>query len=141
MSFIQPMFETHPVSPSSDDGRALECITACYACAEACNVCADACLAEEDVSGLRACIRKDLDCADVCLATARVISRLTATGKDLAGALLRACATTCYLCAAECEAHGEHMGHCAICAKACRRCGDACEDLLREPADGEALPA
>jgi hypothetical protein len=140
MSCIKQMFESHPVTPASDEKCAVECITASYSCAEACNACADACLAEEAVERLRSCIRKNLDCADICLATARVVSRLTATDKDLAGALLRACATACYLCAAECAVHGEHMKHCAVCAKACRRCGDACEDLLREPAAVESLP-
>jgi hypothetical protein len=140
MSYIQEMLESHPVKPASDAGKARECIIACHACAEACTACADACLAEENVEHLRSCIRKNQDCADVCLATARVVSRLTATDKDLVGAVLRACATVCYLCAAECGSHGGHMEHCAICATACRRCGNACEDLLREPADAEPLP-
>lgn len=141
MSYIAQMFASHPVTPASDATKATECIATCYACAEACNACADACLAEKDLTAVRRCIRKNQDCADICLATARVISRLTDTDKDLAGALLRACMTACYLCAAECEGHAAHMEHCAICAHACRRCGDACADLLREPAVDEGIPA
>lgn len=140
MSYIKDLFRSHPIAPASDADIALECIVACYACAEACNACADACLAETDVERMRSCIRKDLDCSDVCLATARVISRLTATDKDLAGALLRACRTACSLCAVECESHAGHMEHCAICAQACRRCVSACIELLGEPAEQEELP-
>src|SRR5438067_11542226 len=105
MSYIKSMFETHPVNPSSDHAINIECITACYSCAEACNACADACLGEENVRHQVPCIRLDLDCADICLATARIISRLTATNKELAGGQLRACAEACRICAAECEKH------------------------------------
>jgi len=134
MSSIAKMFETHPVRPSSDHATAIECITACYACAEACNACADACLGEPSPGHLVACIRLDEDCADICLATARVISRLTATDKTVAGALLRACETACDLCAKECGEHGGKMPHCAVCAAACQRCADACRHLLKEAA-------
>lgn len=132
MSYIQQMFESHPFDPASDHTTACECITACYACAEACNACADACLGEENVAAQRACIRLDLDCADICLATARVVTRLTATDKELVGAQLRACACACRICAEECEKHAAHMKHCAICAEACRRCAAACAELLQE---------
>jgi len=132
MSYIKSMFAAHPVKPSSDQGVAIECITACYSCAEACNACADACLGEENVKHQVKCIRLDLDCGVVCLATAKIVSRLTATDKDLVGAQLRACATACRICAAECEQHAGKMEHCRICAEACRRCEKACEALLAQ---------
>lgn len=130
MSYIDQMLSSHPVKPSSDHKLAVECITATYSCAEACNACADACLGEKEVHHQIACIRLDQDCADICLATARVISRLTATNKELVGAQLRACAAACGLCAEECERHAEMMEHCRICAEACRRCEKACHALL-----------
>lgn len=132
MSYIKQMFEAHPFEPASDHTRAVECITAAYSCAEACNACADACLGEDNVAGQVACIRADLDCADICLATAKIVSRITATDRELVGAQLRACAHACRLCAQECEKHAPHMKHCAICAEACRRCEAACLELLKE---------
>jgi hypothetical protein len=133
MSYIKQMFDSHPVTPSSDRKIALECITACYACAEACNACADACLGEPmGVGELVSCIRHNQDCADVCVATARVVSRLTRTDKVLVGALLRACSQACRLCAAECDQHADMMTHCKVCAGACERCETACEALLTE---------
>lgn len=132
MSYIKQMFDSHPVTPSSDRAIAIECITACYSCAEACNACADACLAEKDVAQMVECIRDCNDCADVCLATARIISRFTRTDKNLAGAQLRACIEACRICGATCEQHGSKNGHCGICAEACHRCARACEALLAE---------
>lgn len=132
MSYIKQMFEAHPFDPDSDHTRAVECIVAAYSCAEACNACSDACLGEENVAAQVACIRTNLDCADICLATARVVTRLTATNRELVGAQLRACAQACRLCAGECEKHATHMKHCAICAEACRRCESACVDLGKE---------
>ncbi len=54
---------------------------------------------------LAKCIRTDLDCADVCEATGRVLSRHTGY-------------------------HAETHEHCRIGAEACRRCGQACRDLI-----------
>ena len=130
MSYIKQMFESHPVNPSSDHAKVLECITACYSCTEACNACADACLGEKDVAGSVSCIRDCHDCADVSLATARIISRFTRTDFNLAGAQLRACIQASESCGAECARH--QMEHCRVCAEACRRCGQACEALLAE---------
>lgn len=132
MSYIRQIFESHPIDPSSNHDVDIECIAACFACSEACNVCADACLAESNLAELVGCIRNNLDCADICLATARVISRLTATNKEMAGSLLRACADACRICGAECSRHGEKMVHCKICAEACQRCAAACESLLSQ---------
>jgi hypothetical protein len=132
MSYIKQMFDSHPVTPSSDRGVAIECITACYSCTEACNACADACLGEKEVAHMIECIRSCTDCADVCLATARIISRFTRTDKKLAGAQLRACITACEICAGNCEEHGAKEEHCRVCAEACRRCAKACAALLEE---------
>ena len=130
MSYIKQMFETHPVDPSSDHSKALECITAAYSCAEACNACADACLGERDPIEMRDCIRTCLDCTDICIATSKIASRLTATNKELVGIQLRACRDVCEICATTCEKHGSHCEHCRICAEACRRCATACNELL-----------
>jgi hypothetical protein len=132
MSYIKEMFAAHPVNPSSDHGKIIECITACYSCTEACNACADACLGEENVAHQVPCIRSCNDCADVCLATARIMSRFTRTDFQLAGAQLRACITACESCAAECQKHDDKMQHCRVCTEACRLCAEACRALLAE---------
>jgi hypothetical protein len=132
MSYIKQMFSTHPVDPSSDHSKAIEAITAVYSCAEACTACADACLGEEDPKEMRDCIRSCTDCADICIATGRILSRLTATNKEIAGAQLRACRTACEISAGICGAHGSHCEHCRICEEACRRSAAACKASLGE---------
>ncbi|MDX2082070.1 MAG: four-helix bundle copper-binding protein [Terrimicrobiaceae bacterium] len=134
---IPSLFDSHPVEPGSDRSVAIDCLRALTDCAGACNVCADACLSEGDPASLRGCIRTCLDCSDVCAAAARVIGRLTATDKDLAGVVLRACARVCRICAKACSDHAEHMRHCSLCAQSCLECAGACEDLLAEPAIDE----
>jgi hypothetical protein len=36
----------------------------------------------------------------------------------------------CRACAVECERHAAHHDHCRVCAEVCRRCEQACGDLL-----------
>ena len=36
----------------------------------------------------------------------------------------------CLACAEECDQHAEHHEHCRLCAEVCRRCKNACDDLL-----------
>ncbi|HEY4283438.1 MAG TPA: four-helix bundle copper-binding protein [Chthoniobacterales bacterium] len=132
MNYIEEMFETHPVKPTSNHPVSIECIAACYACTAACNACADACLGEKDVAAMVDCIRDCNDCADVCLATARIMSRFTRTDFKLAGAQLRACIQACHACGEVCQKHGSKMGHCRVCAEACARCLKACDALLAE---------
>ncbi|HVL83343.1 MAG TPA: hypothetical protein VM367_03485 [Pseudonocardia sp.] len=77
------------------------------------------------------CIRLNLDCADVCATTGRVLSRRTTAEPELIRAVPTARARACRTCGAECARHGEAgMRHCAVCAGSCRRCEQACEQLL-----------
>ena len=131
MTHVQRMVETNPSGPIVDAGTLVECIEACFDCAQACTACADACLGEQDIQTLVRCIRLDLDCADVCEATGKILSRQTAFEPEMAHAALQACARACRLCGDECEQHAEHgMEHCRACAAACRRCESACNNLL-----------
>lgn len=126
------MLQTHPqVETVAVDRQALiDCIEACYRCAQTCTACADACLGESMVEELVACIRLNLDCADVCAATGNLLSRQTSANWQLIQAQLRACATACQLCGAECERHADMHEHCRVCAEMCRQCEDACRRLL-----------
>jgi hypothetical protein len=119
-----------PVDPSSDHSKAIECITAAYSSAEACNACADACLGEDDPALKFNAFARVWIVRTSAWRTAKIVSRMTATNKELVGAQLRACQTACDICAAESGKHGEHMEHCRICAEACTRCARACEALL-----------
>lgn len=129
MKTLQRMFETHP-SPASDAGdEAFALVTAASECVALCTTCADACLSEDDPSGMRDCIRLNLDCADICGTTARLFTR---PGKQDAATLraqLDACAKACTACAEECQDHADSMEHCRICAEVCRACADACEGM------------
>jgi uncharacterized membrane protein len=76
------------------------------------------------------CIRLCLDCADICTTTAGVTSRQTDYDANVTRPLLQACAAVCKSCGDECERHATMHAHCLVCAEACRRCEQACRDLL-----------
>jgi hypothetical protein len=125
------MLDTYPREFSLERDLLVPCIEACSDCAESCTQCADDCLAEEMVQELTACIRLNLDCADICAATRRVVSRQTGYDPELTSAVLRACIEACRKCGDECEIHAAHgMEHCKVCAAECRRCEQACQELL-----------
>lgn len=131
MTVADQMLATHPkVGFAGAQDALLRCIEACVECAQACTACADACLGEGMVAELVTCIRKNLDCADICATTGAVLSRQTAPDVATVRALLEACRTACASCAAECEQHADMHEHCRVCAESCRRCEQACTDLL-----------
>jgi len=131
MSQTAAMLESYPADLGGIDQDALAaCIDACFQCAQVCTACADACLSEEMVAELTKCIRTDLDCADICAASGSVLSRHTGYDANLTKVVLEAGRTVCASCAAECEGHAGMHEHCRICAESCRRCEQACADLL-----------
>jgi hypothetical protein len=125
---VAELLAAHPQATPSE--ALVRCIEECFACVVACTSCVDADLAEEDVEDLRNCIRLCLDCADVCEATGQVLTRQTSPEPRLVRSVLEACLLACRLCAEECERHAAHHEHCSICAETCRRCEQACADLL-----------
>jgi hypothetical protein len=131
MSAAAQMLESYPKDLGTVDREALRaCIEACMECAETCTACADACLSEDMVAELTTCIRTNMDCADICDATGRVLSRHTGYDANLTRAMLEACVTACKSCGDECSAHADMHGHCRVCAESCRRCEQACRDLM-----------
>ncbi|GAA4777178.1 four-helix bundle copper-binding protein [Citricoccus nitrophenolicus] len=128
---VSSMLETYPKDLGNIDRQKLdECIQACFECAQTCTACADACLAEDMVAELTRCIRLNLDCADICEATGRVLSRQTGNNAEVTRSLLAACRDACTACGEECAQHADMHGHCKVCAEACRRCEQACTELL-----------
>ena len=87
-------------------------------------------LSEDDVDDLTKCIRTCLDCADICATTSPALSRQTGYDPILTKAALEACVTACKASGEECARHAEHHLHCRICAEVCRRCEQACRDLV-----------
>lgn len=130
MAKAQEMLETYPRSFNVDADLLARTIEALVECANTCTQCADACLSESDVADLAKCIRLNLDCADVCVATSRVASRQTEYDANLTRAQLDSCVVACGACADECARHADHHEHCRICADSCRRCEQACNELL-----------
>ena len=134
-SSLSRMLQTHPqIGQSPFDLTALtECIDGCFECAQVCTSCADACLGETEHAGhLTHCIRLNLDCADICTTTGRALIRQTQPEMNVIRAQLQACLTACKACGDECQGHAEKMDmkHCAVCAEACRRCEQACQQML-----------
>ena len=99
-------------------------------CAQACTACADDCRSDPHVAELVTCIRRCLDCADSCTATLRVVSRQTQDDANLTRPQLPACVAACSSCGDECQRHAGMHAHCRVCAEACRRCQQACTQLL-----------
>ena len=127
---VRDIIERHP-RPAGVDRELLSlCVEACVDCSAACTSCADACLGEPDVPELVRCVRLNLDCADVCDAAGRVVSRQTEPDRGVLRAAIEACIVICRACGDECERHAAHHDHCRVCAEACRRCEQACSDLL-----------
>ena len=125
------MISAHPDVKGSISEPLINCIEACFACAQTCTSCADACVAEAEVTGLRQCIRLNLDCAAVCNAIGNIMARSNKAGhRQLLEAQLANCIAFCRACADECRRHGEMHRHCAVCAEACTACAEACNDML-----------
>lgn len=118
--------------PSPQPALITAAIRACMDCALSCTTCADACLSESSPDRLRDCIRLCLDCAEVCVTTASVLTRRTAERRQLQQELLAVCATACRLCGEECQMHADHHDHCRACAEACLACAEACQRALGE---------
>lgn len=120
---IQTILESH--EDQLHTAELANLIQAAIECAAACEACADACLEEEQ--DMTRCIRSDLDTADIAAATAKVVGRAGRSGApwlDQVRVLQKAAVN----CAEECEKHDTE--HCAVCAQACRRAEQACQDLL-----------
>jgi len=130
MSHAQQILETHRRGPQLDVGILAACIDACIDCAQSCTACADADLAEPNIEELLACTTLCLNCSDVCTSTGSVVTRQTEFVPELVAAVVRACAVACRLSGDECERHAQHHEHCRICAEVCRRCEQACNDVL-----------
>jgi hypothetical protein len=127
---IREILGTHPRPTGLDLDVVARCIEACYDCEAACASCADADLAEPDVQEMVRCIRLCLDCADVCETTGRVVTRQSEADLGLVRSVVGACVVACVVCREECEKHAAHHEHCRICVEVCRRCEDACNELI-----------
>jgi hypothetical protein len=125
------MLDTYPRDYNVEEQLLVSCIEACYDCSQACTQCADDSLSEQDVQGFVKCIRLCLDCSDVCATTGNVVSRQTEYDANVTRAVLQACIATCRSSGDECQHHADHgVKHCQVCADQCRRCEQACKDLL-----------
>ncbi|MCW2607250.1 MAG: hypothetical protein JWO60_1943 [Frankiales bacterium] len=103
-------------------------IDAANQCAVVCSACASACLSEG--GDMATCVRDDLDCADICTTTARVLSRLNRSDKQLTLSLLATCIEACVECSGSCAPHAEHHEHCRLCAQACGAAEQALQALV-----------
>jgi hypothetical protein len=124
------MLKAAPQQLTVDAQLVADAIDAALACSAVCSACASACLSEPDAAAMATCVRDDLDCADLCGVTARHLSRLNASDRQLTVSLLAACIEACVQCAGSCAAHTGHHEHCRLCEQACRRCEEACQALL-----------
>jgi hypothetical protein len=122
------MTKAHPQRPGPDRDRLVRSIDECVDWAATCTGCADSCLGEDDVQELVRCIRLNLDCADAC-AQLRAASSPARSRAMLASSAQRSKPARRPV-ARGCDRHAEHHDHCRVCAGACRRCEQACNDIL-----------
>jgi hypothetical protein len=130
MSYARQLLDTYPGTGNVDATVLAATIDALSDCAQACTADVDDDLSEPSLSDMITCIRLCLDCAAVCTATMGVLSRQTAWNAAVTRPLLEACVVVCEACGDECERHAEMHAHCKVCAAACRRCEQACLELL-----------
>ena len=130
MSYARQMLDTYSRMFNVDAGVLAAAIDALSDCVQACHADNAADLGEQNVTEMVKCIRLCLDCADICTATMGVTSRQTEYHADVTRPLLQACVAICRSCGDECERHARMHEHCRVCAGACRRCEQACQELL-----------
>jgi hypothetical protein len=124
------MLDSYPGTVSVDADVLAATIDALSDCTQACIADNDADLGEHNVAEMVRCIRLCLDCVDVCTAAIGVISRQADRDSRVTRPLLEACVAICKSCGDECERHARMHEHCRVCGVACRRCEQACRDLL-----------
>jgi Domain of Unknown Function (DUF326) len=129
MSYARQMLDTFSRTVNVDVDVLAAAIDAMNDCAQACTADNAADLGEHDLAEMVRCIRLCLDCTDVCTAAAGVTSRLVSYDPGVLRPLLESCVAICRSCGDECERHAA-MPHCRVCAVACRRCEQACLELL-----------
>lgn len=132
MSYARQMVGSYPgdVTLDVDAGVLAKVIEAAADCAQGCSTDTDADLSEPHLAEMVVCIRLCLDCADICIATAAVLGRPANWDPRVVRPLAQACMAICGSCGDECERHAPRHAHCRVCAEACRRCEQACGELL-----------
>jgi hypothetical protein len=130
MSYAKELLNTSPRGLNADADVLAAAIDALNDCAQACIADCDADLSEPNLAEMVKCIRLCLDCTDICAAAVGVLSRQAEYHADVSRPLLEACVAICKSCGDECERHSAMHAHCRVCAEACRRCEQACLDLL-----------
>jgi Domain of Unknown Function (DUF326) len=129
MSYARQMLDTFSRTVNVGADVLAAAIDAMTDCAQACTADNAADLGEQNLADMVRCIRLCLDCTDVCTAAAGVTSRLVSYDPSVLRPLLESCVAICRSCGDECERHAA-MPHCQVCAVACRRCEQACLELL-----------
>src|SRR3954469_13455120 len=125
MAVAEQMLRSNPAEAGIDEGLLVRAIEACLECTQTCTSCGDACGAME---GMERCTRLCNDCADICHVASRVLSRKTAFQPDLVREAIQACSRLSPACAEDCASHDAE--HCKVCGDACRRCVEACDDVV-----------
>ncbi len=120
------------VGHKAGDPTLLTCAKACSDCQRECDGCATHC-AELLQKGERdhfTTLQTCLDCADVCAAASHVVAR----GGPFTHLICEACIDACAKCGAQCAKFpaSERM---KACAAECRRCEEACREMLQHGHD------
>lgn len=104
------------------------CAEACSNCQRSCEMCSTHCagLVGEGNRDHAITLATCRDCADFCGAAAQIVAR----SGPFAGLICEACAAACARCGEQCEKFPNDK-HMQMCAKECRKCEKACQDMIK----------
>lgn len=132
---VREIIERHPRSVSFDRALLVRCIDGASTVPPPARAVPTPASASPRCPSLCGCVGLNLDCADVCDTTGRVVTRQTEPDLRVVRVAIEACIVTRRACADECDRHAAHHDHCRVCAEVCRRCEQACSDLLASIGD------
>ncbi len=112
------------------DDPYLRCLDACVSAARESSARVEFCLQNSCLSDLAGCVDAATRCADICQAVGWAVTRRADQPTGWLRHLLVACALACERCLDGCSPHPRGRRHLRAWERACRRCEEACHDLL-----------
>lgn len=128
MQQVERNMEAHPGGTQSR--KELTALSKSILVSTTCLTCADACIAQDNPKEMAECARICLDCASVCEAASQLLARPDSSNHSFLYRMLETVQDVCDSCADECEKFPDKE-FAAVCAKACRSCIGACQDLIQ----------
>lgn len=118
---------THTAGHQMTNAAMQQCITNCLDCHAVCTQTVNHCLQMGGEHAAVSHITTLLDCAQSCITSADFMLRMSPLHARFCGV----CADACERCAQECEQMGANDAQMQTCAQACRRCAESCRQMAQ----------